>query len=50
MENIGYFLSFCENYGCVKEDLFQTVDLFEGENIPQVSAHACPLPESVHWM
>ena len=36
MENIGNFLSACEKYGLVKADLFQTVDLYEGENIPQV--------------
>lgn len=35
MENIGNFLSACEAYGLVKADLFQTVDLYEGENIPQ---------------
>ncbi len=36
MENIGNFLSACEAYGCPKADLFQTVDLYEGQNIPQV--------------
>ena len=35
-ENIGNFLSFCEKIGLVRIDLFQTVDLFEGQNIPQV--------------
>lgn len=35
MENIGNFLSACEAYGLSKADLFQTVDLYEGENIPQ---------------
>lgn len=36
MENIGFFLSGCENYGCPKTDIFQTVDLYEAQNIPQV--------------
>ncbi|XP_064608057.1 myophilin-like isoform X2 [Liolophura sinensis] len=36
MENIGNFLTACENYGLVKTDLFQTVDLFEGQNMHQV--------------
>ena len=42
MENIGNFLDACEKYGCIKTDLFQTVDLYEGQNIPLVvtSIHA----------
>jgi len=36
MENIGKFLSACEQLGIKKIDLFQTVDLYEGGNIPQV--------------
>lgn len=36
MENIGKFLDACVAYGVPKSDLFQTVDLFEGQNIPQV--------------
>ncbi len=36
MENIGNFLDACENYGVNKLDLFQTVYLFEGTNMPQV--------------
>ncbi|XP_066913610.1 myophilin-like [Clytia hemisphaerica] len=36
MENIGNFLAACEKIGCVKNDLFQTVDLYEGQNINQV--------------
>ena len=35
MENIQMFLTFCENYGVPKTNLFQTVDLFEGTNMPQ---------------
>lgn len=36
MENIGNFLTGCEEFGMVKTDLFQTVSLYEGTNIPQV--------------
>lgn len=36
MENIGNFLTACESIGCLKVDLFQTVDLYEATNIPQV--------------
>ena len=36
MENIGNFLSSCERYGLKKDDMFQTVDLYENRNIGQV--------------
>lgn len=36
MENISNFLSACENYGVNKTDLFQTVDLYENQNMVQV--------------
>jgi len=36
MENIGSFLNACEAIGMKKIDLFQTVDLYEANNIPQV--------------
>jgi len=36
MENIGNFLEAAATYGVPKADLFQTVDLYEAENIPQV--------------
>jgi len=36
MENIGNFLDACEKFGCNKQDIFQTVDLYEAQNIPQV--------------
>lgn len=36
MESIGQFLAFCETYGLVKTDLFQTVDLYEKQNMWQV--------------
>jgi len=36
MENISNFLTACESFGCRRTDLFQTVDLYEAGNIPQV--------------
>jgi len=36
MENINNFLSACEKYGLSKTDLFQTVDLYEQQNMWQV--------------
>lgn len=36
MENIGYFLKAAESMGLKRHDAFQTVDLYEGKNIPQV--------------
>lgn len=36
MENIGKFLTFCDTLGVPKTDMFQTVDLYENQNIPQV--------------
>lgn len=36
MENVSQFLAGCEKLGCSKTDLFQTVDLYEYQNIPQV--------------
>jgi len=37
MENIGNFLTAaCDGVGCKPSDLFQTVDLYEANNIPQV--------------
>ena len=36
MENIGNFLAACEKYELTKADLFQTVDLYEAQNMPQV--------------
>lgn len=36
MENIGNFLRACEKYGVSKTDLFQTVDLYECQNMVQV--------------
>ena len=36
MENISNFLSALEKYGVSRHDLFQTVDLYEGQNMVQV--------------
>lgn len=36
MENIGNFLEGTYAYGCTKNDVFQTVDLYEAQNLPQV--------------
>ncbi|CAH1785931.1 unnamed protein product [Owenia fusiformis] len=36
MENIGKFLDGCYSYGVARSDLFQTVDLFENQNMTQV--------------
>uniref|UniRef100_H2YZ71 Calponin-homology (CH) domain-containing protein n=1 Tax=Ciona savignyi TaxID=51511 RepID=H2YZ71_CIOSA len=38
MENINNFLKSVEAYGVPKGDLFQTVDLYEASNVPQVTA------------
>ena len=38
MENTSNFLLGCESLGISKTDLFQTVALYEGTNIPQVVA------------
>ena len=36
MENIGFFVDFCYAYGLQKTDVFVVVDLYEGQNMPQV--------------
>lgn len=36
MENISNFLTAIEKYGVSRHDLFQTVDLYEGQNMVQV--------------
>ncbi len=36
MENIGQFLTSCQSYGVQKSDMFQTVDLFECQNMAAV--------------
>ena len=40
MENINNFLLAAESMGCQKLDLFQTVDLYENQNIAQVTLYA----------
>lgn len=50
MENIGKFLQGCEDLGLNKIDLFQTVALYEGTNIPQVVDGIHALGRRVsHW-
>jgi hypothetical protein len=39
MENIGKFLEYCDTIGVPKSDMFQTVDLYEKQNMPGVSSH-----------
>ena len=41
MENIGFFCEFVSAYGVQAEYKFVTVDLFEKQNVPQVSAYTC---------
>ncbi|XP_033636700.1 muscle-specific protein 20-like [Asterias rubens] len=36
MENIGMYLEATDTYGLPKSDSFQTVDLYEAQNMPQV--------------
>lgn len=36
MENINNFVEACVKYGCKKEDMFQTVSLYEGTNMAEV--------------
>lgn len=36
MENIELFTRACKDYGLIDADTFQTVDLFDGENLHQV--------------
>jgi len=50
MENIGNFLSACENLGLNKLDLFQTVDLYEAANMPQVISGILALGRKAHKM
>lgn len=38
MENIENFLKAAEVYGVPRHSLFQTVDLYEARNLPQVLA------------
>lgn len=37
MENIGWFSDFVTSYGVQQEYGFVTVDLYEKQNVPQVS-------------
>ena len=43
MENIGWFTEFVTSYGVQQEYGFVTVDLFEKQNVSQVSNNFCKL-------
>ena len=45
MENIGWFSDFVTAYGVQKEYGFVTVDLYEKQNVAQVSSHFWSLSE-----
>ena len=40
MENIGFFSEFLTSYGVQAEYKFVTVDLYEKQNVPQVSSYS----------
>lgn len=46
MENIQSFLAAARSYGVPAEELFQTADLFERRNIPQVRLITAKLSSS----
>lgn len=52
MENVANFLTAAESYGTPKSDLFQTVDLFEGQNMFQVvnGIHALGRTVSIYYI
>lgn len=43
MENIGWFSDFLREYGVQAEYIFVTVDLYEKQNVPQVSKYSVVL-------
>lgn len=47
MENINKFQSAMKAYGVPDIDVFQTVDLYERRNIPQVTQSICALGRTV---
>ena len=47
MENISNFLTGCENYGCKRNDLFQTAALYDGTNMVAVIDGICALGRKV---
>jgi hypothetical protein len=50
MENIGMFLKACEGLKMDKLDLFQTVDLYEATNMPQVISGILALGRKAHTL
>ena len=50
MENIGFFLAFLENdAGVPKHELFQTVDLYDGQDPNSVIVALSSLARKVGW-
>jgi transgelin len=48
MENINNFLNFCYTVGVNKSDTFQTVDLYEAQNMQQVVLGIHALSRAAH--
>lgn len=48
MENIGWFSDFLREYGVQAEYIFVTVDLYEKQNVPQVSKYSVVF-ELIKW-
>ena len=46
MENVQAFLAAAKKYGVPDEEVFQTPDLFEARNIPQVSSGSSLVQET----
>lgn len=49
MENIGWFSDFVTSYGVQQEYGFVTVDLYEKQNVPQVSITELA-SSSIYWL
>ena len=50
MENIQAFLGAARKYGVPDSELFQTADLYERRNIPQVRSGCCLSPLSWRYI
>jgi hypothetical protein len=50
MENIANFLKAAEHLGVRKNELFQTVDLFEGTHDNAVRVGSCRVRSCVRWL
>ena len=49
MENVQSFLNAAKKYGVADEEVFQTPDLFEARNLPQVALCIFSLGNTLHW-